>query len=183
MTTRLAPTGRVLLAFGLFLFSSLPALAQRVGVTKIISQADAPVEIKEYKARYEAASNSTTYSRGNPDQVAHDVAYINKSGKKLAAVEFALVEFSLFNEYLGRLYGLAASDLPTQNETKPKKASWVHSPYASFAFLTAVAYVSQVRFDDGQIWKADLTDVIGELKKIESDFDSNVLKKKKADEQ
>jgi hypothetical protein len=169
------------LVFALILAHSLPALAQiRTGVTKIIAQADAPVEIREYGAYYYPASSSQ-YDR-HPDQIVHKTKFLNKSGKKLMAVEFGLVEFDLFNEYLGRMHGLTADDLPLPTDTKPKSATWEHSPYASFGFLTGVAYVSQVRFEDGQIWKADLTNIVAELKKIEADFDATVLNKKKADD-
>jgi hypothetical protein len=52
-------------------------------------------------------------------------------------------------------------------------------PYADFSFLTGVAYISRVRFDDGQIWVADLNAVEGELRKIDKDFDAARLKEKR----
>ena len=58
------------------------------------------------------------------------------------------------------------------------KGEWVASRYAGFSFHTGVAYVSKVRFDDDEIWVADLTDVLAEMKKIEKDFDASRLKKK-----
>jgi hypothetical protein len=59
-----------------------------------------------------------------------------------------------------------------------KREKWVATSYADFSFHTGVAYVSKVRFDDGEIWSADLTSVVLELRKIEKDFDASRLKKK-----
>ena len=42
--------------------------------------------------------------------------------------------------------------------------------------MTAVVYVSRVRFDDGQTSKANLANVIGDLKKIDADFDPAILR-------
>ena len=118
----------------------------------------------------------------HPDRISHQIKLLNRGSKKLIAVEFGFVEFNLFNEYLGRLHGLTANDLPDPSGPKPKTAGWYHSPYAAFGFLTGVAYVSQVRFDDGQIWKADMNEIVVELKKIETDFDATVLNKKKGED-
>ena len=58
------------------------------------------------------------------------------------------------------------------------KGEWVASAYSDFSFHTGVAYVSKVRFEDGEIWSADLSAIVVELKKIEKDFDVNRLRKK-----
>ena len=48
-----------------------------------------------------------------------------------------------------------------------------------FSFLTGVAYVSKVRFDNGEIWSTDLESIAEELRKIEAEFDVSKLKEKK----
>ncbi len=73
-------------------------------------------------------------------------------------------------------YGLDAPDQPIPSGPKLQTAHWESAPEAH-AYLIGVLYVSRVRFEDGQIWKADLASVISELKKIDADFDPAVLKK------
>ena len=63
-----------------------------------------------------------------------------------------------------------------------EKGKWVATSSADFSFHTGVAYVSKVRFDDGEIWSADLNSVVLELRKIEKDFDASRLKKKEGGE-
>jgi hypothetical protein len=63
-----------------------------------------------------------------------------------------------------------------------EKGKWVATSYADFSFHTGVAYVSKVRFDDEEIWSADLNSVVLELRKIEKDFDASRLKKKEGGE-
>lgn len=169
---------RMLVLVTLFvMFSNLPAFGQRTGVTKIIAQPESPVEITQYDAQFEPETASA-YNR-HLDQIRHSVKILNRSGKELMAVEVGLVSFNLFNEYLGRLHGIGESDMPKPNDPKPRSWSWTHSPYGCFSFLTGVAYVSQIRFRDGTIWKADMNSIVTELKKIEADFDGSVLNKKK----
>ena len=62
------------------------------------------------------------------------------------------------------------------------KGTWVATALSDFAFHTGVAYVSKVRFANGEIWKADIDQIASELSKIEEDFDASVLGKKRGDE-
>ncbi len=59
-----------------------------------------------------------------------------------------------------------------------EKGGWVARAYADFSFHTGVAYVSKVRFEDGEIWTADLDAIAQEMRKIEKDFDVKQLRKK-----
>ena len=55
---------------------------------------------------------------------------------------------------------------------------WVARAYADFSFLTGIAYINKVRFDNGEIWSADLDAVADEMRKIEEDFDVERLEEK-----
>jgi hypothetical protein len=137
----------------------------------VISQPDAPVEITSYEALYQPSSS---YSRTR-EGIEHHVSYKNKTPRKIIAIEFGLVSFDIWNEFLDNMGGITMKLLGPGAEAT---SEWTSSRYGGFAFHTGVTYVSKVRFDDGEIWKADLGAVIKEMKKIEADFDASRLKKK-----
>ena len=146
----------------------LDASAQLKPATKIVPQPDAPVAINTYNAQYEQRSQYTT------EGIHHEVQCANKSDKTVVAVQFGLVSFDIWNEFLDRTGGIIM-DLIVAG--KPKTGRWVATAYSAFSFNTGVAYVSKVRFEDGTIWTADLAAVLEELRKIEKDFDASRLKK------
>ena len=136
---------------------------------KVILQADAPVKILTYQAAYQPGGN---YSR---EGIVHNVEYQNISDKPIVAVEFGLVAFDVWNEFLDHTGGVTIETVAPQ---ATQKGTWVASRYADFSFHTGVAYVSKVRFDTGDVWKADLNVIVAELKKIQADFDAANLKKR-----
>jgi hypothetical protein len=151
--------------------SWLSAIAQRTPTaTRIISQPTAPVKIVSYNAFY-IDSSSTYVSRG----IHHNLEYENASARTVVAVQFGLVSFDIWNEFLDRTGGVTMEDIAPGSKEKGK---WVATSYADFSFHTGVAYVSKVRFEDGEIWSADLNSVLLDLRKIEKDFDAARLKKK-----
>jgi hypothetical protein len=138
--------------------------------TKIIEQPGAPVKITSYSAAYQAAS---TYSPRNG--IEHSVAYQNTTDRLIVAVAFGLVSFDVWNEYLDRLSGISTDPLKPQGKST---GEWESSSYADFSFHTGIAYVSRVRFEDGEIWEADTKAILNEMRKIEKDFDASRLKPK-----
>jgi hypothetical protein len=151
--------------------SCLSAIAQRTTTgTRIINQPNAPIKIISYNAVY-VGSSSSYVSRG----IHHSLEYENSSGRTVVAIQFGLVSFDIWNEFLDRTGGVTMETIAPGSKEKGK---WVATSYADFSFHTGVAYVSKVRFDDGEIWSADLTSVVLELRKIEKDFDASRLKKK-----
>lgn len=136
-------------------------------VAKIIDQKDSPVEITNYTAKYILGGQYTS------EGIRHSVNYKNRSEKTIVAIQFGLVSFDVWNEFLDRTGGMDLTNLVPGGESK---GTWVANAYADFSFLTGFAYVRRVRFSDGTIWNADLDAITEELRKIESDFDVQELK-------
>lgn len=138
--------------------------------TRIISQSNSPVKINSLSAVYISTSSRYT-ERG----IHYELDYENVSTRPIVAVEFGLVAFDIWNEFLDRTGGITMMPLAA-NQTA--KGEWVASRYADFSFHTGVAYVNRVRFSDGEIWFADTAAVLLEMRKIQKDFDASKLKKK-----
>lgn len=132
----------------------------------IVIQPNSPVGITDYKAEYEQAG-----SMGQG--INHAVSYTNRGRQRISAVRFGLVSFDIFNGFLGKLDGIAMNDV---NVNRSQRSSWLQSPPNGFSFLTSVAYVDTVRFEDGSIWQADAETVLEELRKIDKTFDAKQLK-------
>lgn len=145
-----------------------PAHGQK-SVSRIIPQADSPLKIVSYEPQFQ---KSSTYTR---EGIRHEVKYQNTSQKKIVAVQIGLTSFDIWNEFLDRTGGVSMRELsPGESE----EGTWVATAYGDFSFYTGVCYVSKVRFEDGQIWSANLDKIAQELKSIEKDFDVSQLKKK-----
>jgi hypothetical protein len=136
--------------------------------SRVIPVTGSPITIVAYEAEY---SRGDKYSR---EGVQHSLEYQNDSGQLVVAVQFGLVAFDIWNQFLDRTGGVSMESLSPQEK---RKGTWVSSAYADFSFHTGVAYVSKVRFESGEIWSADLDAVVQELRKIQSDFDAAKLKK------
>jgi hypothetical protein len=154
--------------FTLLFGVALPVFAIQP-TTKVISQPGAPIEIASYRAAYSPGSGAYI-----PEGIQHVVEYMNVSGKIVDAVQIGLVSFDVWNEFLDRTLGLATDSLAMH---ATKKGTWVARAYGDFSFLTGLAYVSKVRFRDGEIWKADLDSIASELRQVQQDFDVTNLKK------
>jgi hypothetical protein len=131
----------------------------------IVIQPNSPVGITEYKAEFEQANAA--------NGINHVLSYTNRGRQKISAVRFGLVAFDVFNGFLGKIEGVAMSDV---NVNRSHKGNWIHTPPTAFSFLTGVAYVDTVRFEDGTIWQADPETVVEELRKIDKGFDGRLLK-------
>src|ERR1035438_6110944 len=66
----------------------------------IIAQANSPVEISAYTARY-AAGGGTYVSTG----IQHSLAFSNRGSQKVVAIRFGLVSFDVFNGFIGKTGG------------------------------------------------------------------------------
>jgi hypothetical protein len=136
-------------------------------VCKPLVQENVPLQITSYTCGYQRRSD---YS---PEGIRHSLEYKNVSGKIVEAVEIGLVSFDVWNTFLDRTAGISI-EMITPNLSK--KGAWVARAYSDFAFLTGVAYVSKVRFNDGTIWSADLDAVGAAMREIEASFDVQKLK-------
>ncbi len=155
-----------ILAAALFL-PAVPAIAQAPRAL-IIDQPEAPVLITRYTARQIGTGKVES-------GINYRVEYRNRSERQVEAIEVGIVAFDIWNEYLDKLM---ATDLDSLGSGKSGDGSWIHDPSAAFLFHTGVAYVSRVRFDNGDIWTADLEAVAENIRSVQSDFSVEVLKKK-----
>ena len=120
------------------------------------------MEIISYYAYYE----SSIGSKG----INHSVKYKNVSNRTIVAIQFGLVSYSVWNEFLDKLLGVTIQNIPPGETTY--NGSWTTSLVSSdFTFWTGVSYVSMVRFDNGEIWTANKEDITASLQYIENNFD------------
>ena len=131
----------------------------------IVIQPSSPVGITEYKAEYETGQSA--------QGINHALSYTNRGRSRISAVRFGLVAFDVFNGFLGKMEGIVMADV---NVNRSSRGSWGQAPPAAFSFLTSVAYVDTVRFEDGTIWQADVETIVEELRKIDKTFDAKRLK-------
>ena len=133
---------------------------------RVLVQAAAPVAITEYTARYQARSSARS------EGIRHTLSYRNAADRKIVVVQFGLLAFNIFNEFQDRLGGFTIEDIDV-GETED--GAWVANALAESAFYTGVAYVSKVRFKDGEIWTADNEEVLTQLQEIEEDLNIDAL--------
>lgn len=131
----------------------------------IVIQPNSPVGITEYKAGFE----QTNMSSG----IIHNVSYTNRGRSRISAVRIGIVSFDVFNGFMGRIDGVSMMDVAVG---RSGRGNWTQTPSAAFSFLTSVAYVDTVRYEDGTIWQADAETVLEELRKIDKTFDAKLLK-------
>jgi hypothetical protein len=151
----------------------LPAFAQQndaAARNRVVAQADAPISITEYKSSYTTGSQYTTQG------IHHDLKYVNSAKKTIVAIEFGLVSFDIFNDFADRTYGIDKNfDKRFQEGTKEASGGWVARALNESFHWTGVVWVKRVRFENGEIWKADEQSIVAELKKIQANFDASVL--------
>ena len=168
------PQKRIVLALLLILILgglALMAAPQRKAI--IIVQPNSPIEIIRYTAQFHERGTSSRY---NTECIEHSLDHKNRGTQKVVAIRFGLFSFDVFNRFLATTGGISMDDLVPGKTSSGNR--WAHNPYAAFSFLTGVAYVDLVRLEDGTIWQADEATVLAEIRKIEKDFDSKLLKEK-----
>jgi hypothetical protein len=145
--------------------------------TVILMQPDAPVRIESYDAGYKrnVGVSSRLTVTNTSGGIQHNVRYRNQSDRSIVAVEFGLLAFNAFNEYIGRVLGV---DMREVARGRTRDGQWRMHRFGDFAFFTGVAYVNAVRFDDGRVWKADLVPILTQIREIEADFELARLKER-----
>ena len=128
---------------------------------RILVQEGAPIVISAYSAMYQRRGS---YSR---EGIRHVLAYRNVTKRKIVALQFGLLAFDIFNEFQDRLGGYTIQDV---GPGATADGAWVASARAESAFYTGVAYLSKVRFEDGEVWSADLDDITKQVQEIEAGF-------------
>ncbi len=135
----------------------------------VLTQEEAPVLITKYQTRYNRSD------KFDENGVGHKLDYKNRSERRILAVEFGFVEFTVWDEHIETLI---ANDLDPVGGGKSGDGSWLHDPPTGFLFHTGIAYVSRVRFEDGEIWTANPEDVAAHMRSIEPSFSVEMLKPK-----
>lgn len=133
----------------------------------VVKQPNSPVSIDSYSGKYKSGD---TYGKGKGIQ--HKVSYSNASNRTIVAIRLGFVSFDIWNEKLDKTGGITIEKIPPG---KTDKGTWVTRSYGSFTFLTGVAYVDRVRFEDGEIWKSDPDLIVEEIQNIQEDFEASQL--------
>ena len=137
---------------------------------RIVEQATAPVLITAYRAEYQKRTDEA------PEGLRHEVEYRNRSEQRIVAVQFGLVTFDVWDEFLDNTAALAAEGLGPRGRDRN---TWLTATAAGVAFHTGVVYVERVRFESGEIWKADGDAVLAAMRAIQKDFASDQLIRKR----
>jgi len=137
---------QVLLAVIIVICFSSAVLAGLTRVYVIVNMDDAPIEILEFGK----------YRGEDEDHISSVVEYKNKTDRDIEALAITMIYYDAFNEKEDGLMGIS-TDL--FKATEARRGQW--STYGEPGFVkTAIAYVSAVRFIDGEVWKADTEKVI-----------------------
>jgi len=137
--------------FILFCFSSV-SLADLTRIYIIVNMDNAPIEILEFGK----------YVREDEDHISSVVEYKNTTDRDIEALIISMIYFDAFNEKEDGVRGMSTRLLKAHQE---ESGGW--STYGEPSFVkTAMAYVSAVRFLDGEVWKADRSEVIRMAGKI-----------------
>ena len=158
----------------------LPATDLPPARYRALVQENAPVKITDYFAKYNdeddvahaqkamefltSAGQDAAYIAASFDAakqwldlgIIHRVEYRNVSERKIIAVEFGLLALDVFDNLQDNCHGYALGGL---EPGVLRKSGWLRRPSTEWAFYTGVAYVVKVRFEDGEIWEADLENV------------------------
>ena len=132
--------------------------AQLTPATFIIAQQDSPIAVRTYAA--EADRLAAVASESDTAGIAHTVAYRNTIGQRVVAVQFGFVAFNVFDEVLEYRAGLTLRELDAGADRTDR---WVFRGPARFSFLAGAVFVHKVRFESGEIWRADMETVIESL--------------------
>jgi hypothetical protein len=135
----------------------------------VLTQAESPVVITKYQTRYTRSDKATELG------INHRLDYKNRTDRRILAIEFGFVEFTVWNEHIETLI---ANDLDEVGGGKSGDGSWLHDPATGFLFHTGIAYVSRVRFEDGEIWTANPDDIVEHIRGVEASFSAEMLKPK-----
>ena len=137
---------------------------------RIVEQTDAPVLVTAYRTEFLKRTSEA------PEGLRHDIEYRSRTDQRIVAVQFGLVTFDVWNEFLERTPALASDALAARGR---ERSSWFTATTSGGAFYTGVVYVERVRFANGEIWTADLETVVAAMRAIQKDFAADQLSKKR----
>jgi hypothetical protein len=136
---------------------------------RIVDQPDAPVHVTAY--RTELLKRTAESQEG----LRHDIEYRSRTDQRIVAIQFGLVGFDVWNEFLDKNAALASGSLDARGR---ERSSWFTPTAAGVAFFTGVVYVERVRFANGEIWTADQDAVLTAMRAVQKDFDAQHLQRK-----
>ncbi len=136
---------QVLLAVIIVACFSSAVLAGLTRVYVIVNMDDAPIEILKFgESRGEGGSIPT-----------EEIECKNKTDRDIEALAIIMIYYDAFDEKEG---GLRRISIDLLKATQADRLLW--GTYGSRFVKTAMAFVSAVRFIDGEVWKADTKKVI-----------------------
>jgi hypothetical protein len=154
------------------LFAPAHASAQALKAEhRVVDQPDAPVQVTAYRTEILKRTAEA------PEGMRHDLDYRSRGEQRIVAIQFGLVSFDVWNEFLARHAALASDAL---DPAERKRGSWFTETSSGIAFLTGVVYVERVRLADGTIWTANLDAVVAAMRAIQKDFTVEQLAAKRA---
>ena len=99
--------------------------------------------------------------------IRHSLNYRNASKRKIVALHFGVLAFDNVNEFQDKLGGNTIQDV---EQGATADGVWIASALAESAFYTGVAYLSKVRFENSEVWAADLDSITKQVQEIEAAF-------------
>ena len=132
----------------LLVIFSIPCFSGLQRVYVIVNHADSPIEITGFGK----------YAYEDDNRIASVVEYRNRTERSIEALAITMIYFDAFNEREDGVKGISADLLRAHSED-----TGVWSTYGTPGFVkTAMAFVSAVRFLDGEVWWADVEEVLEE---------------------
>ena len=150
-------------------------------VSKIIEQSDSPIKILSYRSSYGMHSKVALVGE-KTEGVRHQTEHQNVSERGIMAVELGYVMFDLYDEFLDFI---RTSEINLLKPSDKDKSDGIYERAIyerASTFLTGAAFVSKVRFADGEVWRANLDAIAQELAKIDKEFQASALKPKSGSE-
>lgn len=136
-----------------------------------------PVQIIAYEATLEKIPE-----RYGGARVRHVVTYRSRSRREIAALEVGLACFDHFDELIVSGGGLVVEPLPPSgakdplgHPIAPRRGEWLEYAAELSAFATAFAWVDQVRFADGEVWRQGRREIAKKLRELRGTLDSGPL--------
>ena len=99
--------------------------------------------------------------------IRHSLNYRNASKRKIVALHFGVLAFDNVNEFQDKLGGNTIQDV---EQGATADGVWIASALAGSASYTGVAYLSKVRFENSEVWAADLDSITKQVQEIEAAF-------------
>ena len=128
---------------------------------KILEQDNAPVSIRKYEPR----SWGSGYDAS--DGVRHSLRFRNDTDRVVVAVKLGALCYNVFNEFQEGSEAIVVKDILPGKRESDVIVTYHDDPSS---FLTGLAYVSKVRFMDGEVWEADPDDLDAQIIAFENEL-------------